>query len=263
MDKRGQIYILVALILALVLYMLMTKTNIIYEHEIIDDFETLSKNYDIEASKFMNTLLGSTTEKDVKNDFDDFTKKFTDYAKNQNPDFSLIYIFDYEDKLYIGNYLKYPIIVEDEYVLMGCKEGAVTIVSTAVGGVEVPVDIKGCILSMPTQSTLQVTIGSNSYKIDISEGRPEIVIVSREDKGEQRKVYTKEEFVGGGEEAVSGSEMCSSKESVRTNYPSFCSGKDRTFDCKIYSNFKEACEFDKECCWNEDKKECVQGACEK
>ena len=266
MNKRGQVYLLVALILALVLYMLMTKTNIIYENEIIDDFETLSRNYDVEASKFMNSLLssGDISSEEVKSKFDDFTCDFTKYAKNQNPDFSLIYIFEYENKIYIGNYLKQPIIIGDEYILRGCKEGAELQYGAGgqmSGGSSLSI-CGECIQEIPTISELEISIGSNLYIITITSGRPEIIIVSREDKGEQRKVYTKEEFVGGreGRKAISGSEMCS-REIIKTKYPRFCSGKDRIFDCTIYNDFKEACEYDRNCCWDNVLEECKPGAC--
>lgn len=254
MNKRGQIYILVALILALVLYMLITKTNIIYEHEIIDDFETLSRNYDIEASNFMNKLLASEkTPNQVKKEFDEFTCDFTKFAKNQNPDFSLIYIFEYRENIYIGNYLKQPIIIEGEDVLRGCKAGAkVGYTGQGFGGgTEQDICGEDCILMLPTKSELELSIGSSLYVIRITPERPEIIIVSREDKGEQRKVYTKEEFVGGKEkEAISGSEFCK-KDNNAQKYPRFCEGI-----CDSYKKLKEPCEYDKECCWDNILKEC-------
>lgn len=254
MNKRGQIYILVALILALVLYMLMTKTNIIYEHEIIDDFETLSRNYDIEASKFMNSLLSEDkSEGEVEILFDIFTCDFTRYAKNQNPDFSLIYVFEYGENLYIGNYLEQPILVEDTYMIPGCKEG--TVISGGVEGLEFggSLSMCGCVEPIEPLSSLDLTIGSTLYEIDITSGRPEIIIVSREDKGEQRKVYTKEEYVDGGEDATSGSDFCSNKENS-DKYSSFCEDV-----CRSYKNLKEPCIHDPYCCWDKTREECVDG----
>lgn len=264
MNKRGQIYLLVALILALVLYMLMTKTNILYEHEIVDDFETLSRNYDVEASKFMNTLLGEDKDPEqVKNEFDSFTCEFTKYAKNQNPDFSLIYIFEYGENLYIGNYLEQPILIGNEYMQRGCKKGAVYSGGVQGAGFGGLLDICGenCIQNIPTTSEIEITIGSTLYVISITTGRPEIIIVSREEKGEQRKVYTKEEFVGGKEKgAKSGSDFCSIGDNAE-KYATFCSGG--KVNCDSYKYLKEACDFDKNCCWNKEYKKCEQGACKK
>ncbi len=254
MNKRGQVYLLVALILALVLYMLMTKTNIIYEHEIIDDFETLSKNYDIEASKFMNSLLSEDkSEEEVENLFDSFTCYFTEYAKNQNPDFSLIYIFEYGENLYIGNYLEQPILVEDIYMIRGCKEG--TDFGGGVGGLKFGGSLStcGCVETIEPLSSLEITIGSTLYEIEITSGRPEIIIVSREEKGEQRKVYTKKEYVGGGGKGISGSEFCSKGDNAN-KYPGFCSDV-----CGSYKKMREPCIHDPNCCWDKVKGECESG----
>lgn len=277
MDKRGQIYILVALILALVLYMLMTKTNLVYEQDITDDFETLSKNYDIEASKFMNSLL-SEGDTNIITKFDKFTVDFTNYALNQNPDFGLIYVFDYEDEngdnLYIGNYLRNPIIIgtTDPVLLGGCLGEVTNCVNPGLGNMCYQSDTNKCYFVEPSISSLDITIGSRLYTIDVVKGRPEIVIVSREDKGDQRKVYAEEEFVSGDPTegaAISGTEFCKSgsKESSGiaigrgseiTSKGDICSDI-----CNYFNENKEACMFDTTCCWVESDGggRCIKGAC--
>lgn len=266
MNKRGQIYILAALILALVLYLLITKTNIVYENELIDDFKTLSSNYDVEASKFMNRLL--TTEQNIAIEFDHFTCKFTEYAENQNPDFSLIYIFEYEGNVYIGNYLNQPIIIGDTnmVVLDGCKGGLS--MSTDGGGTTTTFTANACVstgdksrcvevITTPTNLKLELTISSIPYDITISEDRPEIVIVSREEKGEQRKVYTKKGFVTGSttRQRKSITDFCTenmNKPNKPTSYNTYClsNGEVR---CSSYRRNKEGCETDTNCKWENNQ----------
>ena len=279
MNKRGQVYLLVALILALVLYMLITKTNIIYEHEIIDDFETLSRNYDIEASKFMNSLLSSNTQnpETVKQKFDIFTIDFTSYAKNQNPDFSLIYVFAFGENIYVGNHLKNYIIVKagsELELINGCLDEIGAFISTPGGvGGSIPINVgtatkgsySGCVKEFKFVDTIDISIGSVLYEISINKERPEIIIVGREEKGEQRKVYTKKEFVEGSEEeegAKSISDFCGEVDNIN-QYGGVCAGIGKAVcGSNYYNKFKEACEHDENCCWDEINKECKnKGEC--
>src|SRR3989344_1476214 len=101
-GKRGQIYLLAALILGLVIFLLVAETNVVKETVIEDDFESLAKNYEIESAKFMNSILerGIT---DIPNEFLKFTIIFSSYAKTKNPEFGIIYAFINNNRLYIGN----------------------------------------------------------------------------------------------------------------------------------------------------------------
>ncbi|MEK6861773.1 MAG: hypothetical protein AABY07_07430, partial [Nanoarchaeota archaeon] len=103
MNKRGQVYLLAALIIGFILFIVITPSNIVRELTIDDRFEELSKNFEIESAKFINYLIKE--EKDVPSSFLNFTILFTSYSKTKNPDFGLIYAFIKDNKLYIGNYL--------------------------------------------------------------------------------------------------------------------------------------------------------------
>ena len=121
MNKRGQIYILAALIIVFVLYTLYKETNIVKESIIEDDFREISKNYELESSRFLNQLIQSNS--DVRSSFINFTVLFTSYAKTKNPNFGLIYSFLYQNKLYIGNYMDTNInfnFGSSNYNLNGC-----------------------------------------------------------------------------------------------------------------------------------------------
>ena len=54
MQKRGQVYLLTVIILAFVIYLLYTDTNVVKRTILDDDFEELSQNYDVESAKFVN-----------------------------------------------------------------------------------------------------------------------------------------------------------------------------------------------------------------
>ena len=57
MNKKGQIYILAALILSIVVFSLSQTINKFQQEELEEDFEKLSDNYELESSKLINSLI--------------------------------------------------------------------------------------------------------------------------------------------------------------------------------------------------------------
>ncbi len=206
MRKKGQIYLLAALILGLIIFLLVAETNIVKETVIDDDFENLAKNYEIESAKFMNQLLESGSA-DMINKFLRFTIVFSSYAKTKNPEFGVIYAFMYNGQVHIGNYLDRPMKVRDappgREQLPGCYQQLRT--NVVVGGLRM--DISGvstgaftnCLLSMPAPpvNRLKFLIENVEYEVELEPSRPEIIIVSREEIANQRKVYVKGNFKKG------------------------------------------------------------------
>ena len=235
MRKRGQVYLLVAIILGFVLFVLYSKTNIVRKTVVEDDFEELSKNYEIESSKFVNTLL--KVEKEVGNAFKNFTVLFTSYSKTKNPDFGLIYAFDYQDKLYVGNYLNQSITVKkgvETKQLQGCYDKVKT--SISVGGLSLEVkDIDYKVLGECTWETnsiegkptylIYIIINDIEYEIEVISRSPELVIVSRETKGADQKVYTKGRFKKGTSLSAPGQEVEHGPEEKPGNGKSSDNGK--------------------------------------
>lgn len=200
MNKKGQVYILAAIIITFLIYLLFSETNVIHETVIDDNFEELSKNYEIEGAKFVNSLIGKEPN-EIADEFSDFSSVFTSYAKTKNPEFSLIYLFSYEDEVYVGNYLDEDVQINNEPdKLDGCFEDIDT--SVVIAGINIDIDdikkseIKRCINKYTGNSdTVDIKVGDVGYRFELQQKRPEIVIVSREKKGEQRKIYTKGEYV--------------------------------------------------------------------
>ena len=109
MQKGGQIFIIAALLLGFIIFILVSETQYVRRSIYEDNFEELNKNYQIEAAKFINELI-KDPKADVGAKFLEFTTLFTSYSKSQNPDFQIVYAFDYSGKLHVGNYLKEEII---------------------------------------------------------------------------------------------------------------------------------------------------------
>lgn len=210
MNKRGQIYILVAIILAVALYVLLTKTNIIFETVIEDDFEELSQNYDLESAKFVNSLL-TQPDPDVGKEFCEFTKDFTDYSERQNPDFGLIYAFNYEGSLYIGNFLPTgEIFVKSGgkyYPISPCvATGSVlSDFGTTLSG---ELDCSACIVPFNSALSVNLVIDGIEYEaVPVPTDRPELIIIGSEIKEKQKKVYI-DEFINGEYKENFATEFC-------------------------------------------------------
>jgi len=207
MNKRGEIYILAAIILATILYSLATTVNYIRQESMDDDFEKISKNYELESSKLINNLLLQDSP-DINGSFNVFTLLFTSYSKSQNPSYGIIYTLGFRDdegnsKIQIGNYFDKEIIIlagMDEYPLPGCFEeipATLTFDGLNLDAGIIQEDIEFCVLNLDYRPLIKVGIeddvGETSwYSIEIRENSPQIMIISRLEEGEQRKV-----FIGG------------------------------------------------------------------
>jgi hypothetical protein len=211
MNKRGQIYILVALVLSIVVFGLVSINNKAQQQSVDSNFEKLSSNYAAESARFVNSLIDSG--EDLGQRFTEFTRLFTAYSKTQSPKFGLIYIFNYGGKLYVGNYLD-----EDIEIGSGCKDtadstcqmpGCYKKIQANVGfdGLDVnfgvPLEeLEECNQELTKDNfgadvplVVDVTIANVPYTFKLKKDQPEIIMVSWENLGEQRKVYTSGELV--------------------------------------------------------------------
>lgn len=214
MRKRGQIFILAALLLGFIIFILVSQTQYVKRSAFEGNFEELNENYERESSKFINELLKDPTS-DIAEQFTLFTTSFTAYSKGQNPNFELIYAFDFGGKLYVGNYLSKKINVDTDFTakyitdLPGCFEKIKGIISS--GGFNIGIGqltysgIDECSrdILIPGEGKITypiyIQIGDDTfnYVADVNVGVPELIIVSREERGEERKVFTKGRFLKG------------------------------------------------------------------
>jgi len=214
MERRGQIYLLTAIILAFIIFGLVSVVNKAGQESLKSDFEKLSANYEAESAKLVNyLLLKERTPDEIKESFQNFTIQFTSYAKTKNPKFGLVYAFNFKNKLYIGNYLDKEINKIECYDSKGrktCSDKELSacyekIPSTIeLGGLALDVDfdqslIKDChseIVPTGEIKYLKLTITADkpySYIFELLPNQPQIMLMSQEEKGEQRKVYVPKE----------------------------------------------------------------------
>ncbi|MBS3117758.1 hypothetical protein J4430_02670 [Candidatus Woesearchaeota archaeon] len=200
MQKRGQLYIIAALIFSAVLYTLATQANTYRQEDFAEGFDDLSTNYATESERLVNSLLYSN--QDVLSGFTNFTLLFTGYTKSKNPSFGLIYIFEFNETIQVGNFLDRPIIIDtgdaqsyDFHNLEGCFDRVSAVVKFAGLSFSSDVaagDIQECILTFPTKDQIWIGVDDAWYPFSVVRGKPTLMIVTRQEAQEQRKV-----FIGG------------------------------------------------------------------
>ncbi len=254
-TKKGQVYILAALILGLVIYGLSTVVNKFEQQKIEGDFARLSENYDVESSKLINSLIFNN--KEVFNSFTEFTSLFTAYSKSQNPSFELIYSLEYNDTVQVGNFLSKQVIVYDgnsEYNLSGCFESVKASINSlgfSFSSNEHLELIRNCTLELPTVSWVQIKIDDKWYTVNITKNKPQIMITATLTAEKQRSVFIGGEgFVNEGRDITS---YCSSLPYENCSLATDCQWKEggcRPTCASGAFKSKSGCETSGYCCWN-------------
>ena len=209
MNKRGQIYLIVSLLVGLVILALTSQPNTINVTPSDDDFRLISQNYNQESAKFLSSLIenGETDTDEVKNKFTEFSIIFTQYSKSQNPTFGLVYFLNYGNRLYVGNFLDKSITINP--TIPGCYNYIQAVIKYgSQGNIRdnlplVDINEKQCNQLIPVNiledNTLEMRIGEEDfvYEINIIPGQPEVMVISRETQGEDRKVFVEKQFIKG------------------------------------------------------------------
>ena len=205
MNKRGQVYILAAIVMSIIIYGMVTISNRVVQDSVASDFERIANNYATETAKLVNSVAG---QGDVFTYFKNFTVMFASYAKAQSPRFELISVFDNNGRMYIGNFLKEKIIVTCDIAecgaiqpLTGCYQKIPATLSFEGMQVDVKVDMKE-VEPCETEFTyaaapkyINISVGTVAYQFMLETEQPDVVVVSWETNAKQRKVFTKGNFI--------------------------------------------------------------------
>jgi len=105
MNKRGQFYIIAALIIAAIVAGLVAEVNYARRLPKPIKFYDLSKDYETEVTRIIDRgiYLGKTDEQ-INEDVANFTKKFLDYAQEKDPRLQLFYLYGNREKINVVNY---------------------------------------------------------------------------------------------------------------------------------------------------------------
>lgn len=207
MNTRGQMYILSALIIAFILYTILTPSNVVKRATETSNFYEIAENFDQESALFLDYLIES--QQPVYDAFLNFTLLFTSYTKTKNQHVGLLYSFVKDDVLYLANYGEDTAVFTVEtmpYVVEGCLKDVGT--SLSIAGLDIAVDdvdlssYRSCLVEVAVpkdfSSTLGITLLEGEEKVQFATDmarHPDLIIISREKSGETRRVYTKGTFI--------------------------------------------------------------------
>ena len=190
MNKKGQFYLIIALILSLAVYGVTYKVNKIEEPILFEDFNDVSQNYLTESVYVINNALKN--EEDVTIKLDAFTITYLDYAQQRNPDLTLLYIYGNGTNVSIQSYLDASGSVQG-HTILGANQELVQGITIKVGGkefiYEVPVTSdnfgEGWNGFTLDNQPFDLSVGGIVHPFDLSSGAPEFKVIVRTDSGEQ------------------------------------------------------------------------------
>ena len=90
-SKKGQFFLVTALIFMLIIFTLVVRYNDIHELGGLEHFEDLSANFNKEAPKVINNAL--LEDKEPEKELGDFSSSFQEYASTQDPNFGVAYVY--------------------------------------------------------------------------------------------------------------------------------------------------------------------------
>lgn len=136
MNKRGQFFILAAIILMLAIFVLVTKVNTYEEKMLLEDFPELSDNYKTEASRVVNDALLSGQNPTANGGaLQKFTEEYVSYAKTIDPRLGIVYAYrnPLTNEIVVDNYYTGAITVGPENIF-SADEKSLNEVSLDLGG---------------------------------------------------------------------------------------------------------------------------------
>lgn len=122
MHKKGQFYLLTAIILLVVLWSGLPTAN---EQKIVrSTFELLRDNFITETPYVVNHAISS--QGNLSKAYNNFVLSFIDYASSKQVAFGVAYVLKTESKIEVGNYIGGPLTVETNGQLATQQEGEVS-----------------------------------------------------------------------------------------------------------------------------------------
>jgi len=208
MDKRGQFFIFVAIIVALLVFTLITKSNIIREEVTLQNFEQLSQNYLTESPKVINYAIYSVQSPETS--LSTFTEEFVNnYAKNNDPNIGLVYLYNDpgNNKVVIKNLLSnekvtfnisnnFNVLFDTSQTVTGDLCVTETGICTQGSGNLCDVEQNYCVLSGGSLSgPIALKIGDISYDFTLPENNKGFIVIVKSKEGDTTKVDVSQNII--------------------------------------------------------------------
>lgn len=168
-GKKGQMYIITALFLCSLVFLLNARTERLEESNV--DFASVYSNYIIEAKHVINSAI--YLGRNISNDLTNFTDEFMNYAETNGINTYVFYGAAYENTVYLANKLNEPVNITS-----GSAAGTINFILTASNQ-----------SAINRQSWLNAEIAGMDYLFNMSSNKTEVKFVmkmSHENKTEVR-----------------------------------------------------------------------------
>lgn len=189
MKKRGQLYILSAIIICVVLFGLGSRVNTIEKKE-VSDISEVSENYAVEGSEVIN--YGVNKDAAIMESFDEFTNNFAEYVKGKDPEIGFIYVLAHGDSTKVRNDLKKEGLCGEDFCIQSCdwgeNGGTISIVG-ATTAVDIPTE---CVKEYSRGSRLDLELNKVIHKFDTAYGNPKVGVLFSKKEGNNVRIFTNE-----------------------------------------------------------------------
>lgn len=104
-NKRGQFYIIFAVLVIVIITGLVTTTN--YANKVKEpvQFYDLSEDFEAETTKIIDYgVFQSMSEENIIGQIDIFATEYLEYAQKKDPNLQLVYIYGDKEGIHIDNY---------------------------------------------------------------------------------------------------------------------------------------------------------------
>jgi len=184
MAKRGQFYILAAVILCIVIFGISVTVNKIDQEVEATDFVELAQNYVLETPELINyAIYGDQAPSAL---LSKFTEDFVGYARKKNPRLGLVYVYKEEGTTKIKNYLSSEIEYDSDGELgsiIGSQEVTLNEVILDIDGEEFSYTIPTKLKHFGYLDEADLTTATKWVKLNI-EGVPYLFDLGKEEQTE-------------------------------------------------------------------------------
>lgn len=151
MNKKGQFYIIMAIVISLIIYSLYLPQNKIEEVVLFEDFKDISQNYLTESPKVVNHYIyKNLDDKFLRQKITDFTEDFLEQIQQRNPNVNLVFFLSNGTHIYIKSFYDQTILFEQtekyQLPLYGDEQESLNSIKLKVSGKDfeqqVPVKMK-------------------------------------------------------------------------------------------------------------------------
>lgn len=114
MEKRGQFFIIGAVILGLIILGTASSWNFMFKKDISQEkFNAVCDNYKHEIAEISKNTVQAEEKAEENQRIQDFTSQFLAYTDQVEPNFRLIYVYGNDNEAIVGNYLGYRVNVNN------------------------------------------------------------------------------------------------------------------------------------------------------